>query len=129
MERMLLPALEMGEYQVQQEVSIGKRFGVAEHKIDILAKDTNNRQHLISVKWQQTGGTAERMVPFEIISLVDTLTRDNQFSAAHLVLGGDGWKYKDFYIDGGLNPFIKNANLVKIYSLEQFVSLANQGKL
>ena len=129
MERMLLSALEMGGYQVQREVSIGKRFGVAEHKIDILAKDTSNRQHLISVKWQQTGGTAERMVPFEIISLVDTLTRDKRFSTAHLVLGGDGWRYKDFYISGGLNSFIKNAQLVKIYSLDQFVTLVNQGQL
>ena len=129
LEQMVLPALSMGGYEVKRGVKIGTRFGVSDHKIDALAKDTDSRLHLVSLKWQQTRGTAEQRIPFEIISLVDILTRDKRFSAAHLVLGGDGWKYKDFYISGGLNPFIKNAQLVKIYSLDQFVTLANQGEL
>lgn len=129
MEQMVLPALEMGKYEVQTGVVIGTRLGVTRHKIDVLAKDTDSRLHLVSLKWQQVGGTTEQKIPFEIISLVDALTRNKRFSAAHLVLGGDGWKYKDFYISGGMDPFIKKAKLVKIYSLEQFVSLANQGKL
>lgn len=129
LEQMVLPALRMGGYEVETGVVIGTRLGVTRHKIDVLAKDTDIRLHLVSLKWQQVEGTAEQKIPFEIISLVDALTRDERFSFAHLVLGGDGWKFKDFYIDGGLNPFIKNANLVKVYSLEQFVSLANQGKL
>ena len=129
MEQMTLPALEMGGYEITQGVSIGTRFGVAWHKIDVLAKDRKNQLHLVSLKWQQTGGTAEQKIPFEVISLIDVLTQDNRFFAAHLVLGGNGWKYKDFYVNGGLNPFIKNAKLVRIYLLEEFVSLANQGQL
>ena len=129
MEQMTLPALEMGGYEITQGVSIGTRFGVAMHKIDVLAKDRKNQLHLVSLKWQQTGGTAEQKIPFEVISLIDVLTQDNRFFAAHLVLGGNGWKYKDFYVNGGLNPFIKNAKLVRIYLLEEFVSLANQGQL
>ena len=129
LEQMVLPALKMGGYDVKMGVKIGTRFGVSDHRIDALAEDTDNRLHLISMKWQQTSGTAEQKIPFEVISLVDMLTQDSRFSAAHLVLGGDGWRYKDFYISGGLNPFIKNAQLVKVYSLDQFVTLANQGEL
>ena len=129
LEQMVLPALSMGGYEVKRGVKIGTRFGVSDHKIDALAKDTDSRLHLVSMKWQQTSGTAEQKIPFEIISLVDMLMQNQQYSAAHLVLGGDGWRYKNFYISGGLNPFIKNAQLVKIYSLDQFVTLANQGQL
>ena len=129
LEQMVLPALRMGGYEVTRGVKIGTRFGVSDHRIDALAKDTDNRLHLVSMKWQQTSGTAEQKIPFEVISLVDMLMQDNRFSTAHLVLGGDGWRYKDFYIKGGLSPFIKNAHLVKICSLDQFVTLANQGQL
>ena len=129
LEQMVLPALRMGGYEIKRGVKIGTRFGVSDHRIDALAKDDDDRLHLISMKWQQTAGTAEQKIPFEVICLVDMLMQDKRFASAHLVLGGDGWKYKQFYISGGLNPFIKNAKLVKIYSLDRFVSLANQGKL
>ena len=129
LEQMVLPALKMGGYEVERGVKIGTRLGVSDHRIDALAKDTDNRLHLVSMKWQQTSGTAEQKIPFEVISLIEMMTQDKRFSAAHLVLGGDGWRFKEFYISGGLNPYIKNAHLVKIYSLDQFVTLANQGQL
>ena len=128
MERMALPALEMGGYTVRSGVEIGTRFGVGRHKIDLLAEDPKGRQHLISMKWQQVGGTAEQKIPFEVICLVQAL-RDERFHSAYLVLGGDGWKYKEFYMGGGLNDYIVDANRVKIVSLDQFVAEANQGTL
>jgi len=48
---------------------------------------------------------------------------------AYLVLGGDGWTLRDFYLNGGLEKYLRYVDLVKIVSLETFVSLANQGKL
>ena len=45
------------------------------------------------------------------------------------MLGGDGWKYKQFYIEGGLRPYLANADMVNIVSLDRFVALANQGRL
>lgn len=129
MEQMVLPALEMGGYKIRRSVDIGKRLGVSRHKIDVLTDDTQGRQRLVSLKWQQVQGTAEQKIPFEVICLADTMIRDERFYKAYLVLGGEGWRYKDFYLSGGLTPYIANADMVSIVSLEQFVTLANQGRL
>lgn len=129
MEQMVLPALEMGGYNVRRSVNIGSRFGVSRHIADIIADDADGRQHLISLKWQQVQGTAEQKIPFEVICLADTLLNDERFFKAYLVLGGEGWRYKDFYLSGGLNPHLAHACLVRIVTLDDFVSRANQGKL
>lgn len=129
MERMVLPALEMGGYEVRRNVYIGSRLGIARHRIDTIAAGVDGNVHLISLKWQQVHGTAEQKIPFEVISLIDTMLREGRFHRAHLVLGGDGWRYKEFYLSGGLAPYLKNAELVHIVSLETFVGKANQGRL
>ena len=129
MERMVLPALELGGYKVQRSFHVGSRLGVARHLIDTLAVGVDGRAHLISLKWQQVQGTAEQKIPFEVISLIDTMLRDDRFHRAHLVLGGDGWRYKDFYLSGGLTPYLTNSDLVHIAPLEAFVRKANQGRL
>ena len=93
-----------------------------------MAQNPAGSQILISMKWQQVGGTAEQKIPFEVICLVETL-RQERFQSAYLVLGGDGWRYKDVYLSGALNEFIRGAERVNIVTLDRFVSLANQGKL
>ena len=57
------------------------------------------------------------------------MLRNEEFFKAYLVLGGEGWRFKEFYLSGGLAPFLVNADLVNIVSLERFVELANQGRL
>ncbi len=129
MELMALPALEMGGYKVQRNVEVGTRFDVSRHRVDTCAEDSAGRVYLISMKWQQTQGTAEQKIPFEVICLADVLLKNEKFYKAYLVLGGVGWKYKDFYLRGGLNPYLMNADMVSIVSLDEFVSRANQGRL
>ena len=129
MERMILPALEMGGYEFQRNAHIGSRLGVSKHRIDTLVMDGGGRIHLVSLKWQQTQGTAEQKIPFEIICLADAILKNDNFCKAHLVLGGNGWRYKEFYLSGGLNPYVNNAHLVNVVSLETFVQQANQGRL
>ena len=85
---------------------------------------------LISLKWQQSAGTAEQKVPFEVISLVQAiLDAGDEYSKAYLVLGGEGWKLRDFYTGGGLEKHLEYADKVDILTLENFVAQANQGKL
>ncbi len=129
MEAMVVPALEHGGYSVRRDVVVGTRFGVSKHRIDTHVEDTEGRIHLVSLKWQQVQGTAEQKIPFEIICLADLLMRDETFYKAYLVLGGPGWRYKEFYLSGGLRPYIANADMVAVVSLEDFVSLANVGRL
>ncbi len=129
MEQMVLPALDRGRYTYTRKKQVGSRFGIHRHFIDTYAEDQHGRIHLISLKWQQVQGTAEQKIPFEVISLTELLLSNESYYKAHLVLGGDGWTYKDFYVNGGLLPFIRNADRVNITTLDVFVGAANQGLL
>lgn len=129
MEQMVLPALEMGGYTYKEQAYVGMRLGVARHRVDVLAEDSSGRSYLISLKWQQVGGTAENKIPFEVISLAHARVTDERYYKAYLVLGGNGWRYKEFYLSGGLDRHLSNPELVNIVSLDDFVALANKGRL
>src|SRR5438445_11787418 len=101
---MVLPALRKGRYQVRKQVNIGIRPGGGKHVVDVIAADADGKVFLISLKWQQVSGTAEQKVPFEVICLADALAaRAESYQGAYLVLGGAGWKLREFYMSGGLN--------------------------
>jgi hypothetical protein len=68
LEAMILPALDRGGYRYRAQVAIGDRMGCGRHVIDVVA-EKDEREFLISVKWQQVAGTAEQKVPFEVRSL------------------------------------------------------------
>jgi hypothetical protein len=124
---MVLPALKRGGYSYQVQAKIGKRIGGGTHKVDAVAEKSSQRI-LVSLKWQQVGGTAEQKVPFEVICLSEAI-REGEFQKAYLVLGGDGWTLRDFYTSGGLDEHLKDCEKVKVLTLERFVATANQGKL
>ena len=127
---MVIPALTLGGYEYVRGHDIGKRPSGKRHKVDVLATDNSDRKILVSLKWQQVGGTAEEKIPYEVMCLAYALrTSDGKYSDAYLVLGGDGWSLRDFYLSGALNQHLKYADLVKIRTLESFVGLANQGNL
>lgn len=127
---MILPSLKRGKYRVGTQVLIGTRLGGGKHRVDALAEDAAGRKILISLKWQQAGGTAEQKVPFEVMCLTDAvLNSRGEYCRAYLVLGGEGWKLRGFFIGGGLTRHLKYGHLVNIVSLETFVSLANRGEL
>jgi hypothetical protein len=82
------------------------------------------------LKWQQVSSTAEQKVPFEAMCLAQAvLDSEGEYNKAYLVLGGDGWKLRDFFVGGDLEKHLCHSNLVNIVTLETFVGLANQGKL
>jgi hypothetical protein len=130
LEEMVLPALRKGGYAVETQVHIGTRLGGARHKVDVVARDGRRHTYLISLKWQQTSGTAEQKVPFEVLCLAEAVLEDeNNLTRAYLVLGGDGWSLRDFFTGGGLDRHLRHAKLVIITTLESFVSQANRGAL
>ena len=127
LEKMILPALESGGYRHRTGVNIGQRLGVGRHIVDVIAtKDSDD--YLVSLKWQQVSGTAEQKVPFEVISLSEAM-QDSSYARAYLVLGGDGWRLRDFYVSGGLDKHLTHPELVEILTLERFIAVANQGAL
>lgn len=129
LEAMVLPALSHGGYSVQTQVSVGPRLGGGTQKVDIVA-ERDGDSFLISMKWQQVPGTAEQKVPFEAMCLAE-LTLDNPatYKQAYIVLGGPGWKLRDFFVAGGLDKHLIHASCVNIMALEEFVAKANSGAL
>src|SRR5260221_8007023 len=100
---MILPSLRRGGYTYQIGVNIGTRLGGGRHLVDVLAQK-DNVQYLISLKWQQTGGTAETKIPFEVLCLMEAIqTNSCKFQKTYLVLGGFGWEIREIFSGGGLN--------------------------
>jgi hypothetical protein len=127
LERMVLPALDEGGYAWRAQVKLGQRLGCGAHFVDAIA-EKNGLKYLVSVKWQQVSGTAEQKVPFEVICLAEVLA-SGEYAKAYVVLGGEGWKLRQFYTTGGLKKYLNFADAVEVVTLEGFVARANQGKL
>ncbi len=65
------------------------------HLPDRVIETPDLRWLILSKKWQETPGTAEQKVPFEIIKLIDAVLKsDGKFQYAYLIIGGDGWSFK-----------------------------------
>jgi hypothetical protein len=127
LEAMVLPALKLGGYEVTTQVGVGERPGGGRHFADAIAS-REGRRFVLSLKWQQSSGTAEQKVPFEVICLAKAL-REHDFAKAYLVLGGDGWTLREFYASGGLRPYLTSSEQVEIVTRETFVGLANRSAL
>lgn len=85
---------------------------------------------LVWVRWRDRVGEGDETVPFDVICLTKAvLERPEGFARAYLVLGGRGWKLRDFYVSGGLKPHLVHADLVEIVTLEHFLEIANKGAL
>src|SRR5260370_28497844 len=107
LEAMILPALAQGGYRYLMQQVIGSRFGGGRHIVDAVA-EKNDLKYLVSLKWQQTGGTAEQKVPFEVISLADVVLAGG-LAKAHLGLCGAGLTLGQVYARGGLEKHIVNS--------------------
>ena len=130
LELMIIPALQGGGYKCQIQHHVGERFGGGKHFVDVVAESSIGQRFLVSLKWQQVSGTAEQKVPFEAICLAEAITNElGQYSKAYLVLGGEGWKLREFFTRGGLQKHLTYGDLVTIITLEGFVARANRGEL
>lgn len=127
LEAMVLPALTRGGYVATSQVLVGTRCGGGVHKVDAVATRGDDA-FLISLKWQQTSGTAEQKVPFEVMCLADAV-RAGHGRRAYLVLGGDGWKLRDYYTSGAMSAHLVHSGLVQVVTLEAFIRIANNSQL
>ena len=127
LEQMVLPALDMGGYVVKRQVRLTERLGGGRHYGDIVASKDGERI-VISLKWQQSSGTAEQKVPYEFMCLADVLAKDSTIHKAYIVIGGDGWTKHGFFLND-LNDWVNTNEFVDVVRLDSFVAKANQGKL
>jgi hypothetical protein len=127
LEQMVLPALQLGGYRVALQVDVGERLGQGRHIVDAIAERETERI-LVSVKWQQTSGTAEQKVPFEVMCLAESL-QSGGYAKAYLVLGGEGWRLRPFFTSPDFRRHLTSAGVVQVVTLETFIARANQGRL
>ena len=129
LENMILPALARGKYTATKQVHVGIRLGgKGKHKVDAVAQKESEKV-LISLKWQQSSGTTEQKVAYEVMCLAEVLEEKPEYTKAYVVLGGDGWKLRDFYVSGGMGKYMQGVDEVHIVTLERFIAMANNGSL
>lgn len=128
-EKVVKKALEEKGYQVDEQIQVGTRPNGGKHMIDLVVKKGSD-SYLISLKWQQTSGTAEQKVPYELICLSEALKQSRgAYKSAYLVLGGEGWTLKTFYLAGGLNRHLSLDQPVEVLNLKTLLQRAEEGKL
>jgi hypothetical protein len=131
LESTIIPALQKNGYKFAVQQFIGTTLGGGRHRVDVLAETPAGVALPVSLKWQQVSGTAEQKVPFEVIKLIHAVkTSEGRYPYAYLVIGGTGWSaLRDVYLTHGLREYIRDYELVRIVSLEQFMTLANRKAL
>ena len=127
LEDTVLVCLDFGGYEVRKQVDIGFRLGGGKHKVDLVASK-EGRDILISLKWQQSSGTAEQKVPYEFMCLAKALDEDPELEGAYIVIGGTGWTKDSFFL-GDLPEWVNTEHHVRVIRLEEFMGKANNGEL
>lgn len=133
-EDLLRPVLANNGYVSQFRTRVGTTPNGRSHIADVLVTAADGTDFLVSVKWQQTSGTAEEKVPYEYLKLkhaLDTALGPDgpRFRKAYLVLGGEGWTMRELYTGGWLEASIPTAGRIQVITLEQFIALANRRML
>ena len=118
-------ALQHGGFHTMFQHHVGTRLGGGKHMVDIVATK-GSQKILVSLKWQQTSGTAEQKVPYEYICLARALEENKTIDRAYLVLGGNGWKKREFYVNG-LGDWISSDSNVIVLEGNDFIAIANKG--
>lgn len=91
-------------YSKRPQARVGTTPGGSAHIVDWEIWDSNNHnvRALVSCKYQDSGGTAEEKIPYEVIKLVKAMNDDSRYRFAWLVIGGDGWNsgLLSYYVNG-----------------------------
>lgn len=129
-------AFKEAGFTTSHQVQVGTRPNGGKHFVDVVARK-DGRNILVSLKWQQAGGTAEQKIPYEMICLAEAIAQSakaenptDRFSKAILVLGGDGWTLKEWYLSGELKKHLPAAGaIVRIHSQESFLKALQAGEI
>jgi hypothetical protein len=118
-------------YAVQKQQNVGTKPGGGRHKVDLVGMRPNGSQFLVSLKWQQTAGSAEEKIPFEVIKLLHALRENPQYDKAYIVIGGNGFTtgLVDFYLSDEFRTYIRESQKIEILTLNDVITRANRGAL
>lgn len=113
--------LSSAGYTVRTGVVVGRGPGGTEFKAKLIGQYGSRLPFLVSCHTQSDSGSTEHKIPFDVIAHATVLDEGGgRFSGAFIVLEGEGWARKDYYVGGGLNSYLKNTENVRIVTLEWF---------
>lgn len=118
-------------YAVQKQQLVGTKPGGGRHKVDLVGMRPNGSKFLVSLKWQQTAGSAEEKIPFEVIKLLHALRENPGYDKAYIVVGGDGFStgLVEFYLSEEFRSYIRESEKIEILTLNDVITRANRGAL
>ena len=85
-EKLVAQILRKNGCLVTEQANIGFKFKNKKHQVDSLV----NGRILVSDKWQNTGGTAEEKVGYDMWTLYQKIL-SGTYEKAFVILGGPGW--------------------------------------
>lgn len=131
LEVMVEAVLLKNSYAVLKQQLVGSKPGGGRHKVDLVGMRPNGTKFLVSLKWQQTAGSAEEKVPFEVIKLLHALRENPAFDKAYIVVGGDGFSpgLVQFYLSDEFRSYIRESQKIEILTLNDVITRANKGNL
>jgi hypothetical protein len=133
LEDLVVPVLKRNGYAAQMQLNIGGGLGGGKHYLDALVTAPNAAKILVSLKWQQTGGTTDEKVPFEVIKLLHAMHSEPAFATAraYIIIGGDGFRARllAFYKSADFRSHINHSERVEILTLNEFITRANKKNL
>ena len=118
-------------YAVEKQVVVGSKPGGGKHRADLVGMRPNGTRFIVSLKWQQTAGSAEEKVPFEVIKLLHALRENSNYDKAYIVIGGSGFSpaLVAFYLSEEFRSYIRESEKIEILTLNDVMARANKGAL
>lgn len=146
-ELMIVTAIQRNEaYDYKPQSVIGKKPNGRSLKADCIVwkKDSPHSRILISKKWQESDGTTEEKVPFEV-GLLQTVVKNPNYTArtgglierVYVVLGGTdknehtkvkGWTLRDWFCSKSLGEIVYSPDVI-VLKTEDLVARINQSRL
>jgi len=130
-EKVIRPVLDVhyaGKYQAQ--VAVGTKLTGGPYLADFVVHHPSGNI-IVSAKWQQTKGTAEEKILWDIANLIAIVRGSGRYRKAYVVLGGGGFSngMRDFLLRQGHSSVLQDGHLVEVVSLDEFLARANQGRM
>lgn len=84
---------EKNDLGANAQSNVGVKPGGGRHRVDweIFKNQDPSIRGLISCKYQETSGTAEEKIAYEVIKLLHAMSVDQRFKKSWIIMGGEGW--------------------------------------
>lgn len=130
-EQEIVQALQLRGYKVSKpKFALGRNLAGKDYKRANIAYSPGGRLILVSTVFQESGGTVQEKVPWEVMSLAAVIRQSgSRFSRGYVVLGGAGATLKPYFTSGKLQENLVGAESVVVVDRDTLSELASKDKL